>query len=46
MSGLRILHVYPKDDYFTGAAIQLEIIADPPRACAMALARTPERRNP
>ncbi|PYO44762.1 MAG: hypothetical protein DMD84_29925 [Candidatus Rokuibacteriota bacterium] len=27
MSGLRILHVYPKDDYFTGAAIQLRDLA-------------------
>ena len=27
MSGLRILHVYPKDDYFTGAAIQLRELA-------------------
>jgi len=27
VSGLRILHVYPKDDYFTGAAIQLRDLA-------------------
>jgi glycosyltransferase involved in cell wall biosynthesis len=27
VSGLRILHVYPKDDYFTGAAIQLRELA-------------------
>ena len=27
MSAMRILHVYPKDDYFTGAAIQLRELA-------------------
>jgi glycosyltransferase involved in cell wall biosynthesis len=29
VSGMRILHVYPKDDYFTGAAIQLCELAQP-----------------